>query len=203
MIITTDYPATINHIKSHLQREFEVKDLGNLHYFHGLEINQTPCGYYLSQQKFATDIVNRAGLTDLKLARMPLELNVKLNATNGDPLFDVTKYRHLIGSLFYLTITRPDISHMVHVLSQFVTAPHSSYQLALLRVLRYIRETPSRALFFSASSSLILCSYSDADWASDIIDRQSTIGYCIFLDDSLIYWESKKHDVVSHSNVEL
>ncbi|XP_020271970.1 uncharacterized protein LOC109847137 [Asparagus officinalis] len=203
MIITNDYPSTINQIKSHLQQEFKMKDLGNVHYFLGLEITQTPRGYHLYQQKFVTEyIINRAGTRDSKPARTPLELNVKLNTTDGDPLSNATKYRHLVGSLVYLTITRLDISHAVYVLSQFVTAPHYPHQSILLRALRYICEALCRALFFSASSSLILRGYSDADWAGDTTDHRSTTGYCIFLGDSQISWKSKKHDVISRSSAE-
>ena len=101
-----------------------------------------------------------------------MELHLQLQPNEGVPLTDPTRYRHLVGSLVYLTITRPDVAYVVHVLSQFVSAPTSVHYAHLLCVLRYLRATPSRGLFFSSSSSLQLCAYSDATWASDPSDRQ-------------------------------
>ena len=91
-----------------------------------------------------------------------MELNVHLRAIDGEPLSDPTRYRHLVGSLVYLGVTRPDISYAVHILSQFVSAPTQIHYSHLLRVLRYLRGTISRYLFFPRSSSLQLHAYSNA-----------------------------------------
>ena len=101
-----------------------------------------------------------------------------------------------------LTITRPDVAYDVHVLSQFVSAPTSVHYAHLLRVLRYLRATPARGLFFSSSSSLQLSAYSDATWASDPSDRRSVTGFCLFLGSSLLTWKSKKQTGVSRSSTE-
>ena len=131
-----------------------------------------------------------------------MELNVHLRATDGDPLPDPTRYRHLVGSLVYLAVTRPDISYPVHILSQFVSAPTSVHYSHLLRVLRYLRGTISHRLFFPSSSSLQLQAYSDATWASDPSDRRSLSAYCVFLGGSLIAWKTKKQIAVSRSSAE-
>ena len=131
-----------------------------------------------------------------------MELNVYLRATDGEPLTDPTRYRHLVGSLVYLGVTRPDISYAVHILSQFVSAPTHIHYSHLLRVLRYLRGTISRRLFFPRSSSLRLHAYSDATWASDSTDRRSLSAYCVFLGCSLIAWKTKKHVAVSRSSAE-
>ncbi|KAK1644529.1 hypothetical protein QYE76_062334 [Lolium multiflorum] len=143
-------------------------------------------------------------MTDLGPLRyfLGLELNVRLRATDGDPLPDPTRYRHLVGSLVYLAVTRPDISYPVHILSQFMSAPTSVHYSHLLRVLRYLRGTISRRLFFPRSSSLQLQTYSDATWASDPSDRKSLSAYCVFLGGSLIAWKTKKQVAVSRSSVE-
>ena len=96
-----------------------------------------------------------------------MELGVHLRATDGEHLADPTRYRHLVGSLVYLGVTRPDISHVVHILSQFFSAPTQLHYTHLLRVLRYLRGTISRRLFFPRSSPLHLQAYSDATWVSD------------------------------------
>ena len=99
-------------------------------------------------------------------------------------------------------MTRPDISHTVHILSQFVSAPTSVHYGHLLRVLRYLRGTASRCLFYSRQSTLQLQAYSDATWASSPDDRHSVSGFCVFLGSSLIAWKSKKQTIVASSSVE-
>ena len=115
-----------------------------------------------------------------------MDIDLKLRPKDGTPLADPTQYRHIVGSLVYLTITRPDIAHVVHMLSQFVSTPTSVHYGHLLRVLRYLRGTRSRCLLYASDSPLQLHAYSDATWASDPIDRCSTTGYCILLGSSPI-----------------
>ena len=109
-----------------------MKDLGTLSYFLGLEV--TSC-YYLFQVKYAYDILSKASLTDSKIVSTPLELNVKLNATDGEPLPDATFYRQLVGSLIYLTVTYPDLAYAIHLVSQFMSAPCSTHYATVLRIL--------------------------------------------------------------------
>ncbi|WVZ63777.1 hypothetical protein U9M48_013383 [Paspalum notatum var. saurae] len=112
-------------------------------------------------------------------------------------------YRHIVGSLVYLGVTRPDILYSVHILSQFVSAPTQLHYIHLLRVLRYLRGTMSRRLFFPRSSSLQLQAYCDATWASDSSNRRSLSAYCVFLGGSLIAWKTKKRTAVSRSSTEV
>jgi hypothetical protein len=104
MIITGDDTAGIRDLQKFLSQQLEMKDLGTLSYFLGLEITSSSDGYYLSQAKYAFDLLSKAGLTDSKIVSTPLELNVKLNTTDGEPLSDATLYRQLVGSLIYLTV---------------------------------------------------------------------------------------------------
>ncbi|PNX70525.1 gag-pol polyprotein, partial [Trifolium pratense] len=179
-----------------------MKDLGPLRYFLGIEVAYSPRGYLLSQSKYIANILEQARLSDTRVVDSPLELNVKYVSSDGVPLPDPTLYRTLVGSLVYLTITRPDIAYAVHVVSQFVVSPTTVHWAAVLRILRYLRETQFQSLLFPSSSSLELRAYSDADWAGDPTDRKSTTGFCIFLGDSLISWKSKKQDIVSRSSTE-
>lgn len=202
MIITGDDIDGIDVLKSELARNFEMKDLGPLRYFLGIEVASSPKGYLLSQSKYICDILERARLTDNKVVDTPMENNIHLSPSDGVSLSDPTLYRTIVGSLVYLTITRPDIAHAVHVVSQFVTSPTTVHWAAVLRILRYLRGTRFQSLLFSSSSSLELRAYSDADWAGDPTDRKSVTGFCIFLGDSLISWKSKKQDVVAVSSTE-
>ena len=103
----------------------------------------------------------------------------------------------------YLTITHPDISYAVHVVNQFMAAPRSPHYAIVLKILRYIKGTIFDGLYFSSHSSLTLQAYSDANWAGDPTDRQSTTGYCFLLGDSLISWRSKKQTVIARSSTEV
>ncbi|GMP43055.1 hypothetical protein CsSME_00012568 [Camellia sinensis var. sinensis] len=202
MIITGSDSSAISEVKQHLFRTFEMKDLGPLRYFLGIEVAFSPKGYFLSQAKYANEVIHRAGLTDIKVSDTPIELNVKLNSIDGVPLDDPTLYRELVGCLVYLTVTRPDFAYVVHVVSQFVSVPRSTHWAALVRVLRYLRGTIFQGLLLSSTSSLDLVAYADSDWAGDVTDRKSTSGFCMFLGDSLIPWKSKKQSVVARSTTE-
>ena len=179
-----------------------MKDLGTLNYFLGHQVTSSSDGYYLSQAKYASDLLSKAGLTDSKTVSTPLELNFKLNPTDGEPLSDATLYRQLVGSLIYLTVTLPDLAYVVHLVSQFMSAPRSTHYAAVFRILQYIKGTLFHGLHFSAQSSFKLRAYADADWAGNPTDCHSTTSYCFLLGSSLISQRSKKQSVVARSNTE-
>src|SRR3954466_9549682 len=144
-----------------------MKDLGFLRYFLGIEVAYSSHGYLLSQQKYISDILARATTHDPAISTSascttPMELHLTLNRDDGSPLPHPTRYRELVVSLIYLTATRLDISQAVQVLSQFLHAPTTTHYAALLGVLRYLRSTITRSLFYSSDSPLTLRAYSDA-----------------------------------------
>uniref|UniRef100_A0ACD5YK95 Uncharacterized protein n=1 Tax=Avena sativa TaxID=4498 RepID=A0ACD5YK95_AVESA len=202
MIITGDDSEYITFVKARLRDQFLMTDLGPLRYFLWIEVSSTSDGFYISQEKYIQDLLSRAALGDERTVETPMELNVKLQPTDGDPLSDPMRYHHLVGSLVYLVVIRPNISYPVHILSQFVSAPSTVHYSHLLRVLRYLHGTITHRLFFPRSSSLQLQCYSDATWASDPSDRRSLSTYCVFLGGSLIAWKTKKQTAVFRSSVE-
>jgi hypothetical protein len=186
MIITGDDTKGIADLKLSLSQKFEMKDLGQLNYFFGLEVNYDPDGYYLSQTKYASDLISRSGISDNNIATSPMEENWEQDISDGEPLQDPTLYRQLVGSLIYLTVTRPDIAYAVHRVSQFMSSPRSVHFAAVLRILRYVKGTIFHGLFYSSSTPLHLSAYSDADWDRNPTDKRPTTGFCFFLGNSLI-----------------
>lgn len=162
-------------------------------------------GYLLSQQRYISDLLTRVTPSDLEVSSLAsvstcMEHHLKLRYDDGNLLPSPTLYQELVGSLIYFTASRPDISYVAHVLSQFMHAPTSVHYAALLRVLHYPCNTISQSVFYSFDSLLSFQAYSDVGWIDDPDSRRSIIGYCIFLDSSLISWHDKGMEVVSCSS---
>ncbi|XP_061348083.1 uncharacterized mitochondrial protein AtMg00810-like [Gastrolobium bilobum] len=202
MVLVGDNMDEINSVKQHLDQQFCIKDLGPLKFFLGLEIARSPHGIVVNQRKYVLELLADSGLLGAKAASTPMEPTLRLCQNQGDPCADPASYRRLVGRLLYLANTRPDISFAVQQLSQFVANPMIAHFDAAIRVLRYLKGSPGKGLFFSSSSSLTLSGFSDADWATCLDTRRSITGFCVFLGTSLISWKSKKQTTVSRSSAE-
>ncbi|GKV47642.1 hypothetical protein SLEP1_g54522 [Rubroshorea leprosula] len=138
-------------------------------------------GYLLSQVKYAFDLASKAKLNDSKSVFTPLKPHVKLTPIDGSPLSDPTRYWQLVSSLVYLTMTCLDIAYAIHIVSQFITTPRSTHYAVVLYTICYVQGALFHGLHFSINSSLLLCAYSNVNWASDPSDCRSTTGYCPFV----------------------
>uniref|UniRef100_A0A0A9BDA3 Uncharacterized protein n=1 Tax=Arundo donax TaxID=35708 RepID=A0A0A9BDA3_ARUDO len=185
-----------------LRREFAMKDLGPLHFFLGIQVRRTERGFFLSQEQYALDVLERAGMTNCKPAATPVDTKPKTSATAGTPASDPSFYRSIVGALQYLTLTRPDIAYAVQQACLHMHAPRDAHWALVKRILRYVRGTMAKCLQLRRSSSTALIAYTDADWAGCPDTRRSTSGFCVFLGDSLVSWSSKRQAVVSRSSAE-
>jgi histone deacetylase 1/2 len=187
-----------------LGRDFALKDLGDLHYFLGIQVKRLQDGILLSQERYAADILSRSGMNKARPVETPLSTSEKLSVGSGTKLGpeDATRYRSLVGALQYLTLTRPDISFSVNKVCQFLHAPTTVHWSAVKRILRYIRGTISFGLKIRCSKSFLVSAFSDADWAGDVDDRRSTGGFAVFLGSNLISWTARKQPTVSRSSTE-
>ncbi|KAL5562152.1 hypothetical protein UlMin_031899 [Ulmus minor] len=139
---------------------------------------------------------------DTKPAKTPGAVGKNLSKFDGDPMEDITQYRSVVGSLQYLTITRPDIAFAVNKACQFMQQPTSAHWLSIKRILRYLRRTMRAELLLSPSSNLTIERFTDADWGAQPDDRQSSSGYLVYLGGNLVSWSSTKQKVVSRSSAE-
>ncbi|XP_057989143.1 uncharacterized mitochondrial protein AtMg00810-like [Hevea brasiliensis] len=192
--------SSILTVKQFLHDSFTIKDLGYAKYFLGVEIARSTSGLFFNQRKYILDIITDAGLLNCKPKEFPMSKNLKLDDETSELLSDPEIYRRFVGRLLYLNLTRPDISYAVQHLSQFLQHPRKAHWEALQALLRYLKRTPAKGLFFPANSELCIRAYCDADWATCPMSRKSLTGYCIFLGQSLISWKSKKQSTVSKSS---
>ncbi|RVW45749.1 Retrovirus-related Pol polyprotein from transposon RE1 [Vitis vinifera] len=170
--------AKNQNLKKYLSEEFEVKDLGNLKYFLGMEVARSRKGIVVSQRKYILDLLKETGMLGCKPIDTPMDSQKKLGIEKESTPVDRGRYQRLVGRLIYLSHTRPDIGFAVSAVSQFMHSPTEEHMEAVYRILRYLKMTPGKGLFFRKTENRDTEVYSDADWAGNIIDRRSTSGYC-------------------------
>ena len=202
LIVAGNNSQTCASFKSYLNDCFQLKDLGTLKYFLGIEAARNTFGLFLCQRKYTLDILKDAGLLGAKPAVTPMEQNHNLARASGHLLHDPGRYRRLVGRLVYLSITRPDICYAVHILTQFLHEPRQEHMDAVHRVLRYLKGSPGQGILLRSDSSLQLYAFCDSDWAACPLTRRSLTAYFINLGSSPISWKTKKQPTVARSSAE-
>lgn len=138
----------MSRLKQCLVKEFEIKDLGQLRYFLGMEIARSKKGIVVSQRKYTLDLLKETGTSGFKPADTPIEANVKLGEVKGGVHVDVGRYQRLVGKLIYLSHTRPDIVFAVSMVSQFMHSLCKEHFEAVFQILHYLKASPAKGLFF-------------------------------------------------------
>ncbi|GJZ44077.1 ribonuclease H-like domain-containing protein [Tanacetum coccineum] len=201
IVLTASSEGLLQRIIRSLHQEFAITNLGPLNYFLGISVTCDSSGLFLSQKKYAVEILEKAHMVNCNPSRTPVDTESKLGV-DGDPVSDPTLYRSLAGSLQYLTFTRPDISYAVQQVCLHMHDPREPHLSAPKRILRYVQGTLHYGLKLFSSSTTDLVAYSNANWARCPTTRRSTSGYCVFLGNNLLSWSSKRQPTLSRSSVE-
>ncbi|KAL2325690.1 hypothetical protein Fmac_024748 [Flemingia macrophylla] len=179
-----------------------MTDLGKMNYFLGMEIYQCNVGIFISQKRYALEVLKKFHMEKCKPMTTPLVANEKLSLHDSTSKVDASIYRSLIGSLLYLSATRPNIMFAASLLSRFMHSPSEAHYKAAKRVLRYIRGTTDYGLWFLKDESVDLEGYADSDWTGSENGAKSTSGYVFSFGSGVFSWNSKKQDVVAQSSAE-
>ncbi|GJS76503.1 putative ribonuclease H-like domain-containing protein [Tanacetum coccineum] len=185
-----------------MHKRFQMSSMGELTFFLGLQVQQKEDGIFISQDKYVADILKKFDFTTVKAASTPIETNKALNKDEEAKDVDVHLYRSMIGSLMYLTASRPDIMFVVCACARFQVTPKTSHLHAVKRIFRYLKGQPKLGLWYPRDSPFDLEAFSNSDYAGASLDRKSTTGGCQFLGKRLISWQCKKQTIVANSTTE-
>ncbi|XP_057444683.1 secreted RxLR effector protein 161-like [Lotus japonicus] len=188
--------------KEDMMKTFEMTDLGLMSYFLGIEVSQRNDGLFISQKKYTEGLLKKFKMYDCKPVSTPLVINEKLHKDDGAPEADASRYKSLIGSLLYLTVTRPDIMYATSLLARFMQSPSKIHFGAGKRILRYLQGTKEFGIWYKTTTISRLLGYTDSDWAGSVDDMKSTSGYALSLGSGIFSWASKKQATVAQSTAE-
>ncbi|KAK4408869.1 Retrovirus-related Pol polyprotein from transposon RE1 [Sesamum angolense] len=202
LIYTGNNEKMIQDFKEDMMKTFEMSDLGLMHFFLGIEINQEKEGIFICQRKYTETLLKKFKMESCKTVTTPLVTGEKYQKEDGSQKVDGSMYRSLIGSLLYLTATRPDIMFATSLLSRFMQSPSQVHYAAAKRILRYLRGTKDFGIWYKSTNDAKLLGYTDSDWAGSVDDMKSTSGYTFSLGSGIFSWASKKQATVAQSSAE-
>ncbi|GAU29238.1 hypothetical protein TSUD_362280 [Trifolium subterraneum] len=206
ILITGSAPHLIKDLIQKLNVQFALKQLGEVDYFLGIQVQHNKSGgLLLHQSTYIKDLLSKTNMENCKPIGSPMVNSCRLSKFGTDAMTDASLYRSTVGALQYATLTRPDIAYSVNKVCQFMSHPLESHWKAVKRILRYLKGTINHGLLLHPSTSsppFSLRAYSDADWATDQDDRRSTSGSCIYFGPNLVSWSSKKQQLVARSSTE-
>ncbi|PKA65558.1 Retrovirus-related Pol polyprotein from transposon TNT 1-94 [Apostasia shenzhenica] len=192
----------IANFKNSMMMEFEMTDLGMIKYFLGIQVWQKKGEIFISQEKYLANLLQNFQMQNSKPIATPLDANEKLKMEDGAKKVDGVIFRSLVGSLMYLTHTRPDIMQSVSMISRFMSSPSILHYAAAKRILRYLNGTRKLGIKYAKEFKSSLIGFSDSDWAGSIDDRKSTSAYIFCIGTNVIAWSSRKQQTVALSLAE-
>nr|GEX45424.1 hypothetical protein [Tanacetum cinerariifolium] len=185
-----------------MHSKFEMSTTGELKFFLGIQIHQSPRGIFINQAKYAQDILKKHGMTSCDSVGTPMATKHLDADLNGTPV-DQTKYRSMVGALMYLTSSRPDIMHATCYCARYQAKPTEKHLTAVKRIFQYLKDTIQMGLWYLKDTSFELTAFSDSDHTGCLDSRKSTSGGIQFISgDKLVSWSSKKQDFTSMSSAE-
>nr|GEV92867.1 retrovirus-related Pol polyprotein from transposon TNT 1-94 [Tanacetum cinerariifolium] len=196
LIFTGNSQSMIDELKKSMTREFEMTDIGLMSYYLGIEVKQTNEGTFICQERYAKEILKRFDMDKCNPVGTPIEHKVKPSKYDGGKAVDSTLFKSLVGSLRYLTCTRPDILFLVGLISRFMEEPTTKHLKIAKRILRYIKGTVDYGMFNSTSEDFKLVGYSDSDCVGSKYDGRSTSGFLFFLGMAITGSQRSKEDDV-------
>ncbi|KAH9650283.1 hypothetical protein KPL70_026315 [Citrus sinensis] len=202
LIFTGSNPSLFEEFKRVMIKEFEMTDIGLVGYYLDIKVKQKEKGIFISQESYAKEILKKFKMNDCKPISTPVEYGVKLSKHDEGEDIDPTFFKSLVGSLCYLTCTRPDILYTVGLVSRYIENPKTTHFKTAKGILRYIKGTINFSLLYSFSNDYKLVGYSESDWGGDVDDRKSTTRFVFFMGDTAFTWMSKKQPIVTLSTCE-
>ncbi|KAI3730005.1 hypothetical protein L6452_18680 [Arctium lappa] len=185
-----------------MSKHFQMSMMGQMNFFLGLQVKQLQTGIFINQSKYISDILRKYQMKKSSPMKTPMSTTLKLHSDPDGKDVNATIYRGMIGSLMYLTASRPDIMFSTFLCARFQSKPKESLLAAVKRIFRYLKGTVDLGLWYPKETGFELTAYSDADHAGNMLDRKSTSGHVQFLGDRLVSWASKKQNCVSTSTAE-
>nr|GEX35306.1 uncharacterized mitochondrial protein AtMg00810-like [Tanacetum cinerariifolium] len=202
IIFGSTHPRYIQLFYDLMKSRFEMSMMGEMTFFLGLQVNQSPCGIFINQSKYVLEILKKYGMESCDPVGTPIEIKDKLDLDhNGTPV-DATKYHSMIGALMYLTSSRPDIVHATCLCAQYQAKPTKKHLKEVIRIFHYIRGTVNMGLWYTKDFGFELTGFLDADYAGCKDTFKSTSGGAQFLGEKLVSWSSKKQDYTALSTAE-
>ncbi|KAI3769208.1 hypothetical protein L6452_00308 [Arctium lappa] len=202
IIFGSTNPKYCKNFSNLMVSRFQMSMMGEMNFFLGLQVKQLSTGIFINQSKYILDILRKYKMEDCKSIGTPMAPGTKIHTDHSGKSVDVRTYRGMIGSLMYLTSSRPDIMFSTCLCSRYQAAPKESHLAAVKRIFRYLKGTADLGLWYPKDTGFQLTAYSDADHAGCMLDRKSTSGHIQFLGDKLVSWASKKQLCVSTSTGE-
>lgn len=202
LLFTSDDEELLNEFKRNMKDEFDMTDLGKMRYFLGIEVIQKADGIFICQRKYAAELIERFEMENYNSVCNLIVPGQKVSRDEVGVKVDSTLYKQMVGSLMYLTATRPDLMFVVSLISRFMANPTELHQAVAKRIMRYLKGTLDFGIWYRRGGKGELLGYTDSDYAGDIDDSKSTSGYVFLMSGGAVAWSSRKQPIVTLSSTE-